>query len=87
MYNRMDTSNSLFMVLPVCARKLPPMSYDTPVTTKYWDDDGTDEFSQMIATGGYRLRPAGRPGRVRRRSGSGSKQVRFGGESVSRATR
>ena len=49
MYNKMETSNSIFMVLPVRARKLPPMSYDTPVSTEYWDNDGSAEFEEMFA--------------------------------------
>ena len=49
MYNRMDPSNSLFMVLPVRARDLPPMSYDSPVSTEYWDNDGAPEFADMMA--------------------------------------
>ena len=49
MYNIHDTANALFMVLPVRARKLPPMSYDAPISTEYWDDDGTPEFKEMMA--------------------------------------
>ena len=48
MYNKMVTSNSLFMVLPVRARVLPPMSYDQPIATEYWDNDGSVEFKEMF---------------------------------------
>ena len=49
MYNIHDTANSLFMVLPVRARELPPMSYDAPLSSTYWDDDGTPEFKEIMA--------------------------------------
>ena len=49
MYNKMETSNPLFMVLPVRARILPPMSYDQPISTEYWDNDGSAEFREMFA--------------------------------------
>ena len=49
MYNIHDTANSLFMVLPVRARELPPMSYDAPLSSTYWDDDGTAEFKEIMA--------------------------------------
>ena len=49
MYNIHDTANSLFMVLPVRARELPPMSYDAPISSTYWDDDGTPEFKEIMA--------------------------------------
>ena len=48
MYNRMSPDNPLFMVLPVRARRLPPMSYDTPLATEYWDDDGSEDFRNMM---------------------------------------
>ncbi len=48
MYNKMVTSNAIFMVLPVRARALPPMSYDQPISTEYWDDDGSAEYKQML---------------------------------------
>ena len=49
MYNIADTDNPLFMVLPVRARRLPPMSYLSPVSTEYWDDDGSAEYKEMLA--------------------------------------
>ena len=29
--------------------RLIPMSYDCPLTTEYWDDDGTEEYRKMFA--------------------------------------
>ena len=49
MHNRMRPGDSLAMVLPVRARRLPPMSYDAPLSTEYWDDDGSPEFKSMMA--------------------------------------
>ena len=49
MYNIHRTTNSLFMVLPGRARNLPPMSYDAPISTEYWDDDGSAEYREMFA--------------------------------------
>ena len=43
----MDVRDPLFMVLPVRSRKLPPMSYDQPIVTEYWDNDGSVEFQEM----------------------------------------
>ena len=37
-----------FMVRPV-QNRLMPMSYDSPLSTEYWDDDGTPEFRAMMA--------------------------------------
>ncbi len=48
MYNRMRGDDSLFMVLPVRKRRLPPMSYDAPLSTEYWDDDGSEDFAAMM---------------------------------------
>ena len=36
-------------MLPVRARELPPMSYDAPLSSTYWDDDGTPEFKEIMA--------------------------------------
>ena len=47
MFNKMDVRDPLFMVLPVRSRKLPPMSYDQPIVTEYWDNDGSVEFQEM----------------------------------------
>lgn len=49
MYNIHSTSNSLFMVVPVRDRTLPPMSYNAPISTEYWDDDGSTEYREMVA--------------------------------------
>ena len=48
MFNIADTKNPLFMVRPDRSR-LIPMSYDSPISTEYWDDDGTPEFRAMMA--------------------------------------
>ena len=47
MYNIADTKDSLFMVRPD-KRRLIPMSYDAPLTTEYWDDDGTAAYREMF---------------------------------------
>ena len=48
MYNIHDPEQSLFMVRPDRWR-LIPMSYDSPLTTEYWDDDGSEEYRKMFA--------------------------------------
>ena len=30
-------------------RRLAPMSYCAPLSTDYWDDDGTEEYRTMFA--------------------------------------
>ena len=47
MYNIHDTKDSLFMVRPDF-RRLIPMSYDAPLATEYWDDDGSAEYKAMF---------------------------------------
>ena len=47
MYNLADPEESSFMVRPDC-RKFVPMSYDAPISTEWWDSDGTLEFSAMM---------------------------------------
>lgn len=47
MYNIHDPKESLFMVRPD-RRRLIPMSYDAPLTTEYWDDDGSAEYKRMF---------------------------------------
>ena len=47
MYNLADPDQSLFMVRPD-GRRLIPMSYEAPITTEYWDDDGTPEYAAMF---------------------------------------
>ncbi len=49
MYNIADPEDSLFMVRPDRRRDLVPMGYDAPITTVYWDDDGTAEYREMFA--------------------------------------
>ena len=43
MYNIADPKNSIFMVRPDRSR-LIPMRYTAPISTTYWDDDGTSEY-------------------------------------------
>ena len=47
MYNIADPKNSIFMVRPDRSR-LIPMRYDLPITTEYWDDDGSPEYAAMF---------------------------------------
>ena len=49
MYHIADPQNSIFMVRPDRKRGLIPMSYDAPITTEYWDDDGTAAYREMFA--------------------------------------
>jgi L-alanine-DL-glutamate epimerase-like enolase superfamily enzyme len=48
MYNIGDTRSPIFMVRPD-TRRLATLSYDAPVTTEYWDPDGTPAFRAMMA--------------------------------------
>ena len=48
MHNIADPKQSIFMVRPD-VRRLLPLSYVAPVTTEYWDDDGTAEYRAMFA--------------------------------------
>ena len=47
MYNIADPDESIFMVRPD-RRRLIPMSYDAPIETDYWDDDGSPEYRAMF---------------------------------------
>jgi hypothetical protein len=47
MYNLANPKESIFMVRPD-RRRLIPMSYDSPITTEYWDDDGSQAYKQMF---------------------------------------
>ena len=47
MYNIADPKQSIFMVRPD-VRRLIPMSYAAPVSTNYWDDDGTPQYKAMF---------------------------------------
>ena len=47
MYNIMSPKKSHFMVLPNRWR-LIPMSFDAPVASEYWDDDGSEEYRTMF---------------------------------------
>jgi len=46
MYNLHRTEDPIFMVRPDRRREIT-LSFDSPITTEYWDDDGTAEFAQM----------------------------------------
>ena len=49
MYNRYDPANSgHFMVRPDWRGGLLPMSYNAPIKTEYWDDDGSPAFREML---------------------------------------
>lgn len=47
MYNLADTMNPIFMVRPDGSRQIT-LSYDAPITTEYWDPDGTPAFAAML---------------------------------------
>jgi hypothetical protein len=48
MYNMMRPPETRhFMVLPHRWR-LIPMSFDAPLATEYWDDDGSAEYKAMF---------------------------------------
>ena len=47
MYNIHDPKDSLFMVRPDRWR-LIPMNYAAPLTSEYWDDDGSAEYKKMV---------------------------------------
>ena len=47
MYNIHDPKQAFFIVRPD-SRRLIPMSYDAPITTEYWDNDGSVEYQQMF---------------------------------------
>ena len=49
MYNIADPEDSIFMVRPDRKRGMVPMRYDAPITTEYWDDDGSDAYRDMFA--------------------------------------
>ncbi len=47
MYNISDPKNSIFMVRPD-GRRLIPMSYNSPLKTDWWDDDGSQHYKDMF---------------------------------------
>ena len=47
MYNNTG-GNGHFMVRPDWTRGLVPMSYDAPIASEYWDDDGSAEFRTLF---------------------------------------
>ena len=48
MFNIADPAESIFMVRPD-RRKLLPFSYDAPVSTEWWDDDGSKMYKEMFS--------------------------------------
>ena len=48
LYTRPDPKNPHFMVRPDWSRSLMPLGFAAPLKTKYWDDDGSDEFNAMM---------------------------------------
>jgi L-alanine-DL-glutamate epimerase-like enolase superfamily enzyme len=48
MFNLADPKDSIFMVRPD-RRRLAPMSYASPISSEYWDDDGSPGYQQMFA--------------------------------------
>ncbi len=48
MFNIANPEDSIFMVRPD-RRRLIPLRYDLPLTTEYWDDDGSADYKQMFA--------------------------------------
>ncbi len=49
MYNIADPKRSLFMVRPDrVSHRLSPMSYSWPISTEYWDDDGSSAYQEML---------------------------------------
>lgn len=48
MYNLADPKDSLFMVRPDWRREIT-LQYDSPISTEYWDPDGTPAFTAMMA--------------------------------------
>jgi len=48
MYNIADPQDSIFMVRPD-RRQLLPLSYESPLKTEWWDDDGSQEYKEMFA--------------------------------------
>ncbi|MBT4098959.1 MAG: hypothetical protein HOM68_06920 [Gemmatimonadetes bacterium] len=47
MYNLADPKEGFFMVRPDHRREIT-MSYDAPIETQYWDDDGSPEYRAML---------------------------------------
>ncbi|MBP86305.1 MAG: hypothetical protein CMJ64_06270 [Planctomycetaceae bacterium] len=47
MYNLADPKQSIFMVRPDVRREIP-LSYAAPLSTKWWDEDGSAEYRRMF---------------------------------------
>ncbi len=47
MFHIADPNNSIFMVRPD-TKRLMPFSFASPISTDYWDDDGSAEYRQMF---------------------------------------
>ena len=48
MVNIADPAESIFMVRPD-RRKLLPFSYDAPLSSEWWDDDGSKAYQAMFS--------------------------------------
>lgn len=48
MFNLADPADSIFMVRPD-GKRLIPMSYASPISTEYWDDDGSAPYKELAA--------------------------------------
>lgn len=48
MYNIADPADSIFLVRPD-RRRLIPMSYQSSISTEWWDNDGSDDWTRMFA--------------------------------------
>lgn len=63
MYNLADPADSIFMVRPD-RRRLAPFSYQAPIRSDYWDDDGSAAWAAMrarLAAEGMVVEPASAP--------------------------
>ena len=49
-YTSPDPTNPHFMHRPDWSRTLMPVSFTSPLTTRYWDDDGSEGFKTMMAS-------------------------------------
>ena len=47
MYHRHDPADSIFLVRPDRRREFTP-SWVAPISTEYWDDDGSPAFREMM---------------------------------------
>ena len=64
LYTSPDPKNPHFMVRPDWSRTLMPMSFAAPLSSEYWDEDGSADFAEMmtrIETEGAVLKDRERP--------------------------